>query len=123
MFPHRVNALVAIFCTLVLVAGWHYATNSAAVDRLAPVEGGRINDLRRRLRRLNGVQLLGLAAAIFWLFIEIGRLDGPARNPTRFVIASGLTMVLLFVTVAFAGVDVWLTSRLRAAKRNAPPRE
>lgn len=115
------NALVAIFCTLVLVAGWHYATNSAAVDRLAGVEAGRFNHLRRRLRRLNGVQLLGLAAAIFWLFIEIGRLDGPARNVTRFAIASGLTLVLLMVTVLLAGIDIWLTSRLRAAERRSPP--
>lgn len=115
------NALVAIFCTLVLVAGWHYATNSAAVDRLAGVEAGRFNHLRRRLRRLNGVQLLGLAASIFWLFIELGRLDGPARNVTRLSIAFGLTMLLLLITLALAVVDMWLTSRLRAAQRRSPP--
>lgn len=115
------NALVAIFCTLVLVAGWHYATNSAAVDRLAGVEGNRFNQLRRRLRRLNGIQLLGLAAAIFWMFVELERLDGPAKNVTRLSIAFGLTVLLLFITLALAGVDMWLTSRMRTAQRRSPP--
>jgi hypothetical protein len=114
------NALVAIFCTLVLAAGWHYATNSSAVDRLAGVEVDRFNQLRRRLRRLNGIQLLALSAVIFWLFVELQRLDGAARSPVRFAIASGLTLVLLMVTLLLAGVDMWLTSRMRASRRRPP---
>ena len=103
-----------IFALLVMAAGWFYIFYSSAAQRLSAIEDMRLNTMRVRLRRVNGLVMMLLAVSFYaacytaveprsvsWLFVSI--------------------VVLLAVMITMALVDLQLTRRLREQRRNQKP--
>ena len=102
--------LPGIFSLIVMAAGWYYIFYSPAAHRLSQIEGDRINTLRKRLRRSNGVVMMLLAVAFYaacysapesaratWIFIGI--------------------VLLLAAMLVLALIDLQLTRRLKAKQK------
>jgi hypothetical protein len=107
----QVQYLPDIFALIVMASGWYYIFYSPAAQRLSGIEDVRLNTFRIRLRRANGVVMMLLAVALFaachtvveprsaaWVFMSI--------------------IVLLAVMLGFALLDLQLTRKLRARRRN-----
>jgi hypothetical protein len=100
---------------VVVVAGVYYITNTRAVDALAGVEPDKNNQLRRRLRQINGGAMVVLGLAFFWVYYE----TEVGKNKWRFLVSMLLLTSSLLSSVFLVMIDVWLTARLR--HRNRPP--
>ena len=109
------SSLTTILSLLIGIAGWYYLFYSRAAEKLAAVEPHRLNRLRVWLRRAGGLVLLLLAPLFFAGFNSVD----PAAEPDAFVAIWVSVVVLLFVNVLLATVDVGLTIKLRRARRAA----
>ena len=107
------RTLSAIFALLIAAIGWYYLFYSRAADRLEGVEEARTNRLRGMLRRTNAIIMLliavGIAVATYRFDME--------RMPTQFGLTWLAVMMLLFVSVVLALIDVRLTLKLRRTLR------
>ncbi len=103
-----IRLLPAIISLVAAAAGWHYLFYSQSAQRLDGVEPSVTNARRSRLRRINGIALLLLAAG-FYSGIQI---DAP-RHPLVFIGIWCAVLVLLVLTVSLAVVDLRLTSRIK----------
>jgi hypothetical protein len=107
--------LSGILSLLIALSGWYYMFYSRAAQRLGPVEGTTANLQRIRLRRVNGFMMFVLAVCLFsgvWTFDS-------HSTPRAFLTVWSVAIVLLFVIVLLALLDVRLTHRLR--RRATPP--
>ena len=108
--------LFPIFALLVMAAGWQYMFFSRAAERLATFEGDELNRRRVRLRRFNGAIMFVLGIDVLAAYVIYGDRK-PTVNELMLWVAA---MVMLFVIVLLALIDVRLTARLRKRKREAP---
>jgi drug/metabolite transporter (DMT)-like permease len=103
------HSIAAILDMLIGVAGWYYLFYSKAAVRLGGIEEPAINQRRQRLRRINGMVMLLLAASfyagVFTVNIE--------HTPQVFAAVWLSVLVLLLVIVVLAVADLRLTSKLR----------
>src|SRR3954469_8369028 len=107
--------LPGIFSLLVLAAGWYYLFYSPAAKRLAAIENPRLNALRVRLRRLNGIVMMLLAVAFY----------GASYAVTKETTAAWVSLsvvVLMGVMVLLALVDMQLTRKLREQRKREEPK-
>lgn len=105
------NALVAMLCGLLLLAGWYYLTRSSVVEQLYAFETPRRNRMRRQVRRLGAWTMIALAIALFagvWLL-----LGGKATLPLLAVWLC--VIILIFILILSVMVDIYLTARMRGA--------
>ena len=111
------QVLPAIVALLIAAVGWYYLFYSRAAQRLEGVEEQRSNRLRGLLRRVNAVIMLLMAVGIGWGTIRMQRM----AIETTVLIWSGV-LLLLFVSVVLALIDVRLTVKLRRTlrERNRP---
>ena len=105
--------MVAIFSLLVGAIGWYYLFYSQASQKLIAIEDQQTNHRRGLLRRINAIVMLLLAVGIA---VGMFKFD-PDRTPREFLLVWGSVMLLLFVSVALALVDLRLTMKLRGALR------
>ena len=107
------RTLSSIFALLIAAIGWYYLFYSRAAERLEGVEEDRQNRLRGMLRRANAIIMLliavGIAVATYRFDME--------RMPTEFGLTWLGVMMLLFVSVVLALIDVRLTLKLRRTLR------
>ena len=105
--------LPGIFALIVAAAGWFYMFYSRAAHRLSVVEDARMNQKRVILRRVNGLAMVALGACFYAGYYATDR-----ERPTRAFAALWLTvLVLMFIIVMLALIDVRLTRRLRREQR------
>jgi drug/metabolite transporter (DMT)-like permease len=104
--------MLAIFALLVAAVGWYYLFYSQAAQRLERVEDQRNNRIRGVLRRVNAIIMLLMAVGI-----ALGTLQFERLTPEQFVLTWAGVMVLLFVVVVLALIDVRLTWKLRRTLR------
>lgn len=104
--------LLAIFALLVAAVGWYYLFYSRAAERLEGVEEDRDNRRRGILRRTNGIIMLLMAVGI-----AAGTLRMERLTPEVLMLTWLGVMVLLFVSVVLALIDVRLTLKLRRTLR------
>ena len=108
------DALIAISCTLVMVAGWFYLARSQGVQRLQPYESPRRNAARGKARRLGAWSMILVGISGFWMMWEVQRLEVNRDAPTlRAGLALMLVTVALLTMMLCAIVDVYLTMRMR----------
>jgi hypothetical protein len=101
---------------MVAAIGGYYLLVSPAARRLAGVEEDRINVRRVRLRRLNGLILIGLGLAMMLMFA------GAERKLPWPVAIGGLTVMLLLpIALGLALYDLRLTRRLRGPRNPDSP--
>jgi hypothetical protein len=105
--------LAAILSLLVAIAGWHYLFHSTAARKLGAVENERANLQRVRLRRLCGFFMLVLAACLYIGFRTLDRPELSHRDGAIAMAWLGVAVLLLFLVVVLAILDVRLTNRLR----------
>src|SRR3954453_14831973 len=98
--------LPGIFSLLVLAAGWYYLFYSSAAQRLAAIENPRLNALRVRLRRVNGIVMMLLAVTFYGAYYAV-------MNESTAVWVSLSIVVLMVLMVVLALVDLQLTPKLR----------
>lgn len=103
------DALVAIFCTLVVAAGWFYLARSRTVDALQAFESPRRNRTRRSVRRLGAWAMIMAAAAFFWMMVEFKR----ELSPPRQLLSVAIVALTLTFMMFCAGIDLYLTHRMR----------
>ena len=106
------QTIPAIVALLIAAVGWYYLFYSRAAQRLEGVEEQRTNRLRGTLRRANAVIMLLMAVCIAWGSIRMTRLSIEAS-----VLIWTAVLVLLFVSVILALIDVRLTVKLRRTLR------
>jgi hypothetical protein len=107
-----VQTLAPIVALLIAAVGWYYLFYSRATQRLEGVEAQRANRLRGMLRRTNAIIMLLMAVGIALGSIRMDRL-----TPEQFILTWSAVLILLFVAVMLALIDVRLTMRLRRALR------
>ncbi len=105
--------IIALFCTLVIGAGWYYLSQSAGVERLSELESPRRNRTRRTARRLGAWCMIVLSLSFFWMFVEIER----QLSPKRLVLSLGFVVLSLFTMMVCVMVDVYLTVRMYQTNR------
>ena len=108
------KVLSGILALLIATSGWFYMFYSRAAQKLGGVEGAATNLQRIRLRRLNGFAMFLLAVG---LFSGVWSVDHRS-SPGTFLLIWGGVIVLLFLIVVLALLDLRLTAKLRRA---APP--
>ena len=104
-----------IFSLIVGATGWYYLLYSKSAGNLAGIEGNAINLKRQKLRRGGGLFLFLLA-----IFMYTGCEIDPSTHKFIFLFSWLAVVLLLFVTVLLALIDVRLTNRLRRDKLNPP---
>lgn len=102
-----------VLALLIGIAGWYYTFYSRAAHKLAGIEADHANLRRIRLRRVNGVAMIVLAALIY---VGTHGIDPDAR-PRQFVTLWLVIFVLLLIIVLLALLDIRLTVALRAQRR------
>ncbi|HEX3357639.1 MAG TPA: hypothetical protein VHS31_11770 [Tepidisphaeraceae bacterium] len=102
--------LPAIFALLVLAAGWYYIFYSSAAHRLSGVEDLRLNAVRIRLRRVNGIVMMMLAVSFYAACYTVN----DARSASWVFIS---IIVLMAAMLVLALIDLQLTKRLRARQK------
>jgi hypothetical protein len=102
-----------LFSFLCVVCGWYYLFYSKAADRLAPLEDAPINARRILLRRICGIALSLLGAAIFTAKIAQER-----ARPAAILACWLVVLILLIAVVALAWADMRLTAKLRRKLRD-----
>lgn len=103
---HYLPGILAFF---IGAAGWYYLFYSSAARQLSAIEHPAVNLKRSRLRRINGVVMLMLAALFYAGFYAID----DRQTPQTFVLVWLGVFILLFVVVVLAVIDLRLTARLR----------
>ena len=103
------SPLLGIFAFVVMASGWYYLFYSRAAERLGRFEGEPVNVTRIRLRRVGGLVIMGLGAALYVGFYGV-QWDPPTR---AFMTVWLLVFFLLAAAVMLAMVDVHLTRKLR----------
>jgi len=106
--------LPGIFALLVGIAGWFYLFYSRAAHNLSAIEDPHLNRLRIRLRRVNGIVLLALAACFYAAYYGFNE----PQDQRSFVFVLMTILLLLMATVILALMDVRLTSKLRRRRQN-----
>ena len=106
------QTLAPIVALLIAAVGWYYLFYSRATQRLEGVEEQRANRLRGILRRTNAAIMLLMAVAIAFGSVRMDRL-----TPEQFIVTWSGVLLLLFVAVVLALIDVRLTIQLRRALR------
>ncbi|HET6249679.1 MAG TPA: hypothetical protein VFE47_18465 [Tepidisphaeraceae bacterium] len=101
---------------LIGVAGWYYLFYSKAAHRLEAIEAASANRRRIRLRRVNGAAMILLAILIY---VAIGAVDFDSHRYLFLILWTGIIMVL-FIVVLLALVDVRLTMKLRESQKRTP---
>ncbi len=109
--------LIALFCTLVIAAGWYYLARSPSVDRLSELETPRRNRTRRTTRRLGAWCMIVLSLSFFWMFVELER----GLSPKRVALSLAFVVLSLFTMLVCVMVDVYLT--IRVYQTNKGPRK
>src|SRR5215217_5828141 len=102
------QTLAPIVALLIAAVGWYYLFYSRAAQRLEGIEENRANRLRGRLRRTNAVIMLLMALGVAYGSIRMERMTAEV-----FVLTWAGVLVLLFVAVVLALIDVRLTYKLR----------
>ncbi len=98
-----------ILALLVGVAGWYYLFYSQAARHLDQIEDSAANHTRARLRRVNSVVLLILAADFYAGFAAV---DSKTHPLIYLAVWLGVGL-LVIVSVVLAVVDLRLTAVLR----------
>lgn len=112
---HRaVKPLPAILALLIAAIGWYYLFYSNAAGRLESLEGAQTNRIRGVLRRINAILMLVLAVGIALASYKFN-VRG-AEN--AFILTWAAVMLLLFVVMVLALIDVRLTWKLRQTLRD-----
>jgi len=109
------DALIAIFCTFVVGAGWYYLARSQIVAALEPYESPRRNRTRRKVRRMGAWGMILAAISGYWLTLELKW----RTSPTRAGLALLLLSFALFLMLLSVFVDVYLTRRMTRDSRRA----
>jgi hypothetical protein len=109
--------LPGVLAFLVLAAGWYYLLYSPAAARLAGIEQPRINALRVRLRRANGVVMMLLAVSFYAAAYTIN--EYTSQRTIVLVIVS--IPILLATMLVLALIDIRLTQKLRRNKKKGLP--
>jgi peptidoglycan/LPS O-acetylase OafA/YrhL len=107
------RTLTPIFALLIAAVGWYYLFYSRAAERLEGIEENRANRLRGMLRRVNAIIMLLIAVGIA---VATYRFDTDEMRQ-QFALTWVTVMMLLFVAVVLALVDVRLTYKLRRTLR------
>jgi len=107
------NHLPAVLALLVLAAGWYYLFFSTAAQQLSRIEQPRLNTLRVRLRRANGIVMMLLAVAFFASYYTVN--EQTSVNTAMFVMVS--VLILICAMIALAVIDVRLTQKLRRQRK------
>lgn len=110
------NALVAVFCTLVIAAGWFYLARSDMVAKLEPYESPRRNIARRKARRIGAWAMILAAVSGYWLVLELRWRTSPPRVAAAFLLVM-FAVVGMIVSVV---VDLYLTRRMSRSNRRGP---
>ena len=108
------NALIAILCGLLLLAGWFYLTRSRLVEELNSIESPRRNRIRRKVRRLGAMTMIALAIV---LFVGVWMLMGSKASPQLMLVWLLVVILLLFILILSVMVDIYLTARMRGMFR------
>jgi hypothetical protein len=108
-----VQTLAPIIALLIAAVGWYYLFYSRATQRLEGVEENRANRLRGILRRTNAIIMLLMAVAIAYGSIRMERMTAE-----RFILTWSAVLLLLFIAVVLALIDVRLTFKLRRSLRD-----
>jgi len=103
-----------ILAALIAIAGWYYLFYSSAAGRLRIIEPEPANTLRLRLRKINGVLLVALAALLYIGFHAVN----PDREPRKFIYVWLAVMLLLLLTLVLGMVDLRLTWKLRRQRQS-----
>ena len=111
------DAVIAVFCTLVVAAGWYYLARSSAVASLAGYESPRRNKTRRKVRRMGAWSMIVLAIGVYWMILEVKWRASPVRLFLSLVLSS--FAILMMLTCAAA--DMYLTHRLGKSNRPGGP--
>ena len=101
-----------IFAIFVAAAGWHYLFLSSAARRLQAVERGANHRVRVLLRRFNGLMIIAMAILFF-----AGSQPWMERKPVAFIGVWFAVIVLLFLIIMGALVDIRLTMKRRTEHR------
>jgi len=104
------RTMLSIFALLVAAVGWYYLFYSRAAERLEGIEENRANRLRGILRRTNAIIMLLMAVGI-----ALGTIRMDQLTPQQFILTWSGVMMLLFIAVVLALIDVRLTLKLRRA--------
>jgi drug/metabolite transporter (DMT)-like permease len=104
-----VRYTAAILDLLIGLAGMYYLFVSKAALRLDGIEDPIINQRRQRLRRINGLVMLLLAAS-FYAGVFAVNVD---HTPQAFAAVWLGVLILLLVIVVLAVADLRLTTKLR----------
>ena len=102
------DAFIAIFCTLVVAAGWYYLSRSDAVAALEGFESPRRNKTRRKVRRMGAWAMILLAISVYWMIVEAKR----GTSPIRLLLSLLLSSLAILTMLLCAAVDMYLTHRL-----------
>ena len=110
------DAFIAIFCTLVVAAGWYYLARSDAVIALEGFESPRRNKTRRKVRRMGAWAMILLSVSVYWMILEAKW----GTSPARLLLSLILSSFAIFTMVLCALVDMYLTHRLGKSRRGGP---
>jgi len=108
--------LTAILALLTGVAGWFYLFFSAAARRLSGIEHHRANRWRVRLRRVNGVVMIVLAAMLYSGTYAVDE----RVHPKVFILVWTAATLLVGMILVLVLVDVRLTMGLREQLSRGP---
>ena len=97
---------------LIAAAGLYYLFISRAAHRLATVENRDVNERRIRLRRINAVMMILLAALLFLATRVLG------THPRSLALVMLGILLLLVVIVWLAMVDLRMLMQLRDRRRD-----
>jgi len=112
------HLLTAILALLTGVAGWFYLFFSPAARRLDGIEQHRANRLRIRLRRVNGVIMILLAALLYGGTNAVDE----RVHPKAFILIWMSVTLLVGVILLLVLADVRLTIGLRELLRRSAAR-
>lgn len=113
MPPPWMKPLPGVLALIVLAAGWYYLFYSPAAHRLSGIEQPRLNALRVRLRRANGVVMMLLAVAFYAAAYTV---DERTPQHTAMLVLMSIP-ILLCAMIVLALIDVRLTHRLRRERK------
>jgi drug/metabolite transporter (DMT)-like permease len=105
--------LTAALALAVAAAGWYYLFFSRAAGNLQGIEDEAANRRRIRLRRINGLLMLLLGAALFAMFSLLRREDSGGGLALSFLAVTALLLAVL----ALALVDLRLTVKMQHKRK------